>query len=1192
MPKYSYGYSVKINRAIHFVLLILTFSIVSLSQIEIAHSHGTAAHANVWLDTDQYYVQNEDEVPSGKVIFEVRRQLPQGIQSLTTSVRVKIIAVEGLSSEASFSTKENNNYIGVERTITITDDDVVAAVEIPIMADSTVEDYDDLDTGPNWTGKQTISVEILPAMESDDYHVIGSPDARQPDSCELDQNNLYGKRGPRCKKLYFSINDDDDLPLVSFKPSDQVEFSESDETQFTLQLSKPASNPIEVRINNFEEGGTSRFIKENNSTVTIPAGETELAVGVLIDDERIEPKTKITIEIVRHNTASQLTFRGEGTEFEFTAFSEDGAIASMSSETKRELIESEGSINVKFAVTIPDESEINHISPLLINYSITEESEDEMSSFFVDDFATENLQVSFDLIGEEREADVIIPLDDDNTEEGDGTITVIMKLGDNYMVPVKPDDRISFQVMDDDDDKKQVELKAYNSNDNNVEISQVNAGEIINFRVNQVNTTGWQPLTVDINVIQQGNVILWRVPNRVRFAEYDLMEDINIATRRGVVPDNASISLQVFSGQGFTLKMPDEPDSNTSTLPIQVVSSEDDSNKISVAANAVNAILSTINPENGNSPQSQLIERAEISQTNPLIPVISLSVDQLQINEGENVVIQLSSSLVVSKNTQIKIEVIGNSIEPDQIAIADIKSGQNTGMLSVPTINDSKPNPDRIISVNLQAGSGYELGSKQSISVEISDAEDQNHVRNLLLSTNQAVLPDVFSTMGSQTLDAVDGRVKQYFNHDVKNSLIFDGSTQFNNILTSSGKTFANDSLSIRDVLSNSSFAFNLFEESNIPNSTTIWGLGEIKDISGNLTSKQQTWDGDTFIGQFGFDTRIGEEALTGVAYSVSDAEVNFVNRQDDEIFYKSKTSGLHPYFGWKSDHGGIELSVQTGYGIGEIEIEYEDIYRGALGTKYYTVAVEGSKNIATSEDFLTGINSELNFVFDSEFLQQNLTSRERLIGDTQIEFWNINLATEGKQSSKISENVTFDRSFTLSLVQKYNNTEIESGIGTSSSVEFTKTNGLQVSGLGRIILPYENQVRGSIQGSLSFDHNQDQLGTQFELLGSYGSLDSSDHAIFTQNNLDYLDSYNFAANEINQRLVSEIGYGFAVFDGLGSIVPYSGFTLTNGLVSDFQLGGILQLGSNFELELVSKNRDSTSGISNQSIEFDGKFKW
>ena len=108
----------------------------------------------------------------------------------------------------------------------------------------------------------------------------------------------------------------------------------------------------------------------------------------------------------------------------------------------------------------------------------------------------------------------------------------------------------------------------------------------------------------------------------------------------------------------------------------------------------------------------------------------------------------------------------------------------------------------------------------------------------------------------------------------------------------------------------------------------------DIQEITGHHTSKQQTWSGETFIGQFGFDTRIGEEALTGIAYSVSDAEVKFINSQEDQISYSLTTSGLHPYFGWQSDQNGIELSVQTGYGLGDIEIEYEDIYRGTIGTK------------------------------------------------------------------------------------------------------------------------------------------------------------------------------------------------------------------------------------------------------------------
>ena len=62
---------------------------------------------------------------------------------------------------------------------------------------------------------------------------------------------------------------------------------------------------------------------------------------------------------------------------------------------------------------------------------------------------------------------------------------------------------------------------------------------------------------------------------------------------------------------------------------------------------------------------------------------------------------------------------------------------------------------------------------------------------------------------------------------------MFDGQSNFTDLLTSSGQSLANDSLTLRDVMGNSSFSFNLFQQSDITNSTTIWGLGNIQDISG-----------------------------------------------------------------------------------------------------------------------------------------------------------------------------------------------------------------------------------------------------------------------------------------------------------------------------------------------------------------------
>ena len=301
---------------------------------------------------------------------------------------------------------------------------------------------------------------------------------------------------------------------------------------------------------------------------------------------------------------------------------------------------------------------------------------------------------------------------------------------------------------------------------------------------------------------------------------------------------------------------------------------------------------------------------------------------------------------------------------------------------------------------------------------------------------------------------------------------------------------------------------------------------------------------------------------------------------------------GLHPYFGWKSNDGGTELSIQTGYGLGEVEIEYEDLYNGRLGTRYYTIAVESSRNLVINEDLLSGTTSKLNLVFDSEFSQQSIDSSDRIIDDSQFEFWDIDLATEGTQSSKIFESATLDRSLSIGLKRKYSIDESLFGIGTNTSFDFSNSSGINVSGLGNLTIPFENQIQGRIQGSLNFDRNQDRLGTQFEILGIYGNTDQSNAVIFELNRTDYFDSNNLDTNEISQRLISEIGYGFSVYHSLGSIIPYTGMTLTNGSISDYRLGSVLKFGSNIELGLIGKNSYNSSKTYDQSINLDGKVYW
>ena len=582
----------------------------------------------------------------------------------------------------------------------------------------------------------------------------------------------------------------------------------------------------------------------------------------------------------------------------------------------------------------------------------------------------------------------------------------------------------------------------------------------------------------------------------------------------------------------------------------------------------------------------------EYATAGDLKPIISINSSQSTINEGEKIYFQINSSITILSTIPVEVRVIGNAIETSQTAILSINSGERISSLIIPTANDNDAYEDRTVTATLQPSRIYELGSNHSATVTISDAEDRDRLKSVLETSNQQVLPELFSTTGTQILNAIDGRVQQYFNNNEQNTLVLDGNTAFTNIVSSSGGALANESISLREIIGNSSFSLNLFEETNIANSSTFWGVGDIQDISGYQVTNQQSWKGDSFVGQFGLDTRIGEETLAGVTYSASDAEVNYINYQDDQISYKSSTSGLHPYFGWKSNDGGIELSVQTGYGLGEVEIKYEDKYKGTLGTKYYTVAVESTKNIIMNEDLLSRNTSELNLVFDSEFSQQNLESRDRYIDDSQIEFWHLDIATEGKYSTILTDSQTIDSSLTIGLIRRYAKNQYESGIGTSSNIEFADSFGLKISGVGNVIIPFENQIRSGIEGSLNFDTHQDQKGIQFEILGIYGNAESSDLEFSKNKSLNYLYSKDVESNGTSQRLVSEIGYGFSAFDGLGTINPYTGMSLTDNSTSDYRLGSILKLGSNIEFELLGKNSYNSQGTNSQSIEFDGKISW
>ena len=251
---------VKMTVMTQFVLLILAIFLLNLGHITKVYAHGdhtTNTHPTVYVYGFRDYNLRENSIPFDFVsVGFVRSQVDE---DLTTTIRYRVYAADGLTPETDLSTKNQDGTVtGTIRTLDITDQRTTASLRIDVTKDAIDEIYEDLDPDPMRNEKRTLAIELL---ESDSYHLAGSADADQTLSC-THQNGE--DPGPRCTTVYFSIVDDD-VPLIEIeKKSATGAISESSDWQFKLTSDiTPAEEitvPFTVTINNPSPDSGNFFI--------------------------------------------------------------------------------------------------------------------------------------------------------------------------------------------------------------------------------------------------------------------------------------------------------------------------------------------------------------------------------------------------------------------------------------------------------------------------------------------------------------------------------------------------------------------------------------------------------------------------------------------------------------------------------------------------------------------------------------------------------------------------------------------------------------------------------------------------------------------------------------------------------------------------------------------------------------------
>ena len=226
----------------------------------------------------------------------------------------------------------------------------------------------------------------------------------------------------------------------------------------------------------------------------------------------------------------------------------------------------------------------------------------------------------------------------------------------------------------------------------------------------------------------------------------------------------------------------------------------------------------------------------------------------------------------------------------------------NRTKVYIGTQDDQHAEQDGSISLQLQASNTYQVSAQHSATVAVSDAKDRQARKNEIASRTSEILPEIHNLVGSDALAITAQRIQQAQDDSGSStSYRINGAQGIRQIITTSGEMINSEPESLRSILGNSEFAFDVYAEDYLTNPVSVWGLGELKDVNSTGSSNASSWDGDAFTGHLGFDTKLSPTTLMGMTTSVVDMDAEYASGS------QATNSSSNP---------AIPLSIHTSIGL------------------------------------------------------------------------------------------------------------------------------------------------------------------------------------------------------------------------------------------------------------------------------------
>ena len=274
-------------------------------------------------------------------------------------------------------------------------------------------------------------------------------------------------------------------------------------------------------------------------------------------------------------------------------------------------------------------------------------------------------------IGTSGTATLTVATNNDNTDEPNGSITAQVQGGAGYTVGSPSSATVN--INDNDTGSPPPETPSVTIS---AGTSPVTEGTNATFTL----TASPAPTTsinVSVNVSQTGNFISASPPSTITIGTSGTAT-LTVATNNDNIDEpNGSITAQVQGGTGYTVGSP-----SSATVNVN---------------------------DNDTSP--------------PGTPSVSISANPTTITEGGTTTVTVTASTAPSTAINVSVNVTqnGNFISGSPPSSVTINANQTTATFTINTVNDNTDEPNGSITTQVQAGTGYTVGSPSSATVTVND---------------------------------------------------------------------------------------------------------------------------------------------------------------------------------------------------------------------------------------------------------------------------------------------------------------------------------------------------------------------------------------------------------------------------------------------------------------------------------------